>query len=113
MVLVKPATVIQWHRKGFRLYWRWRSRHLGRPKMNSEIRELIRQMSVAIRVNFSSLNPLPIWHANRVHDADSLRRITIFCLVNFLDKLLLNARHTSLGIDFGQCPIGVSLYRIK
>jgi transposase InsO family protein len=47
MVLVKPATVIQWHRKGFRLYWRWRSRHLGWPKMNSEIRELIRQMSVA------------------------------------------------------------------
>jgi hypothetical protein len=44
MVLVKPTTVIQWHRKGFRLYWR--SRHLGRPKMSSEIRELIRQMSV-------------------------------------------------------------------
>src|SRR5258708_26363000 len=28
MVLVKPATVVQWHRKGFRLYWRWRSRRL-------------------------------------------------------------------------------------
>jgi hypothetical protein len=36
MVLVRPATVIQWHRKGFRLYWRWRSRHLGRPKIDSE-----------------------------------------------------------------------------
>jgi hypothetical protein len=47
MVLVKPKTVIQWHRKGFRLYWRWRSRHLGRPKIDSEIRQLIRQMSVA------------------------------------------------------------------
>src|ERR1700731_3381911 len=33
MVLVKPATVVQWHRKGFRLYWRRRSRHLGRPRM--------------------------------------------------------------------------------
>src|ERR1700730_3217096 len=32
MVLVKPATVVQWHRKGFRLYWRRRSRPLGRPK---------------------------------------------------------------------------------
>ena len=41
MVLVKPATIIQWHRKGFRLYWRWRSRHLGRPKMGTEIRDLI------------------------------------------------------------------------
>jgi putative transposase len=33
MVLVKPATVLQWHRKGFRLYWRWKSGsgHPGRP----------------------------------------------------------------------------------
>src|SRR6478672_2975150 len=31
MVLVKPATVVQWHRKGFRLLWRWRSRGPGRP----------------------------------------------------------------------------------
>ena len=45
MVLVKPATVVQWHRKGFRLYWRWRSRRPGRPKMSSEIRDLIRRMS--------------------------------------------------------------------
>src|SRR5271169_2934032 len=47
MVLVKPATVVQWHRQGFRLYWRRRSRHLGRPKMSLEIRDLIRQMSRA------------------------------------------------------------------
>src|ERR1700736_912561 len=31
MVLVKPATVVQWHRKGFRMYWRWRSVRPGRP----------------------------------------------------------------------------------
>src|SRR5712671_2026737 len=57
MVLVKPATVVQWHRKGFRLYWRRRSRHLGRPKMSREIRDLIRKMSLA--------NPL--WGAPRIH----------------------------------------------
>jgi hypothetical protein len=57
MVLVKPATVIDWLRKGFRLYWRWRSRHLGRPGMNREVRELIRQMS---RAN-------PLWGAPRIH----------------------------------------------
>ena len=59
MVLVKPATVVQWHRKGFRLYWRWRStfRQLGRPKTSPEIRDLIRQMSMA--------NPL--WGAPRIH----------------------------------------------
>jgi len=37
MVLVKPSTVVDWHRKGFRLYWRRRSRHLGRPGMNREV----------------------------------------------------------------------------
>jgi len=59
MVLVKPATVVQWHRQGFRKYWRWRSRsrEVGRPGMNREIRELIRQMSAA--------NPL--WGAPRIH----------------------------------------------
>ena len=41
IVLVKPATVVDWHRKGFRLYWRRRSRPLGRPGMNREIRDLI------------------------------------------------------------------------
>jgi hypothetical protein len=56
MVLVKPATVIQWHRQGFRLFWRWRSRS-GRPSAEREIRDLIRQMSGA--------NPL--WGAPRIH----------------------------------------------
>src|SRR5450756_2250237 len=57
MVLVKPATVVQWHRTGFRLYWRWRSRRLGRPRKSTEIRDLIRRMSLA--------NPL--WGAPRIH----------------------------------------------
>ena len=41
MVLVKPATVVEWHRRGFRLYWRWRSRAPGRPKISPDIRDLI------------------------------------------------------------------------
>ena len=57
MVLVKPATVIQWHHKGFRLYWRRRSRPLGRPRKSTQIRDLIRRMSMA--------NPL--WGAPRIH----------------------------------------------
>ena len=56
MVLVKPATVVQWHRQGFRLFWRWRSKS-GRPSVVREIRALIRQMS--------SANPL--WGAPRIH----------------------------------------------
>jgi hypothetical protein len=45
IVIVKPETVIAWHRKGFRLYWRWKSRagKGGRPCVSLEIRELIRQ----------------------------------------------------------------------
>jgi hypothetical protein len=49
MMLVKPATVVQWHRKGFRLYWRWRSRRPGRPKIGTEVRALIRRMARPIR----------------------------------------------------------------
>jgi hypothetical protein len=45
LVLVKPETVVGWHRQGFRLYWRWRSRPRGgRPKITEEIRGLIRCM---------------------------------------------------------------------
>jgi hypothetical protein len=59
MLLVKPATVVQWHRQRFRLYWRWRSRprRPGRPRLHRESRQLIRQMSTA--------NPL--WGAPRIH----------------------------------------------
>ena len=46
--IVKPETVIAWHRKGFRLYWSWKSRpRQGRPPVSAELRELIRKMSVA------------------------------------------------------------------
>jgi len=45
LVIVKPETVIRWHRQGFRYYWRWKSRKAGRPKVPAEIRALIRQMS--------------------------------------------------------------------
>jgi putative transposase len=45
LVIAKPATVIAWHRAGFRLYWRWRSRSRGgRPRVSDEVRALIRRM---------------------------------------------------------------------
>ena len=56
IVLVKPAAVIHWHRQGFRLYWRWRSK-AGRPSIDREVRKLIREMS--------SANPL--WGAPRIY----------------------------------------------
>jgi hypothetical protein len=58
LVIVKPETVIRWHRAGFRLFWRWKSRsRRGRPKVSVEIRQLIRDMSLT--------NPL--WGAPRLH----------------------------------------------
>jgi putative transposase len=47
LVIVKPETVVRWHREGFRLYWRWKSRApVGRPPIDHEIRDLIRRMSL-------------------------------------------------------------------
>src|ERR1700704_1493765 len=58
LAIVRPETVIKWHRAGFRSYWRWKSRRRGgRPTVAPEIRKLIREMSIA--------NPL--WGAPRIH----------------------------------------------
>jgi putative transposase len=58
LVIVKPETVIAWHRRVFRLYWRWKSRHpLGRPSVSRELIDLIHKMSLAN----------PRWGAPRIH----------------------------------------------
>src|SRR5215216_4227845 len=46
LLLVRPETVLQWHRQGWRLYWWWRSgRPAGRPRVPPEVRALIRRLS--------------------------------------------------------------------
>ena len=45
LVNVKPDTFIRWHRKGFRLLWRWKSRPVGRPRLPQNLRRLIREMA--------------------------------------------------------------------
>jgi transposase InsO family protein len=58
LIIVKPETVIAWHRQGFRLFWTWKSRRrIGRPTVPADVRALIRTMSDA--------NPL--WGAPRIH----------------------------------------------
>jgi hypothetical protein len=48
IAIIRPETIIRWHRAGFRAYWRWRSRnHVGRPKVSAELRTLIGEMSRA------------------------------------------------------------------
>ena len=58
LIIVKPETVIAWHRRGFRLYWSWKSRYRpGRPSVSREVIDLIRKMSLAN----------PRWGAPRIH----------------------------------------------
>src|ERR1700757_449029 len=58
ITIIRPETLVRWHRAGFRRYWRWKSRSLGgRPQIDAEVRALIRRMSAE--------NPL--WGAPRIH----------------------------------------------
>jgi hypothetical protein len=58
LVIIRPETVVHWHRAGFRRYWRWKSRSPeGRPQIETELRALIRRMSIE--------NSL--WGAPRIH----------------------------------------------
>ncbi len=58
LTIVQPDTVIRWHRAGWRLYWRWRSKSgHGRPEVSAEVRTLIRRMS----------GENPLWGAPRIH----------------------------------------------
>jgi hypothetical protein len=58
LILVQPKTVVAWHRRGFRVFWAWKSRqHVGRPTIPADVRALIRTMS----------QDNPLWGAPRVH----------------------------------------------
>src|SRR6266581_6359236 len=58
MTIMRPETVMRWHRAGFRRYWRWKSRNLGgRPKIAADLRALIRRISVENK----------LWGAPRIH----------------------------------------------
>src|SRR5262252_9124682 len=49
LAIVKPDALIRWHRKAFRLFWRWRSKGPGRPRSPANVRQLIVQMATANR----------------------------------------------------------------
>ena len=56
--VVEPATILRWHRAGFRSYWRWKSRkRAGRPRIDRELHDLIRRMG----------QENPLWGAPRIH----------------------------------------------
>src|SRR4030081_2648195 len=58
ITIVRPETLVRWHRAGFRRYWRWKSRSFGgRPQIDADLRALIRRMGV----------DNPLWGAPRIH----------------------------------------------
>jgi hypothetical protein len=58
LTIIRPETLVRWHRAGFRCYWRWKSRSLGgRPQIKTDLRVLIRRMSI----------DNPLWGAPRIH----------------------------------------------
>src|ERR1700680_3012558 len=60
LTIIRPETLVRWHRAGFRRYWRWRSNSRGgRPRIEMELRALIRQMSTEHQ----------LWGAPRIHGA--------------------------------------------
>jgi putative transposase len=47
LTVVKPDTLIRWHRKGFQLFWRWKSRPRGRPRLPADLQRLIADIAAA------------------------------------------------------------------
>jgi putative transposase len=105
--IVQPATVIRWHRMGFKLYWKRKSRRLGRPGIDLEVKQLVQIMS---REN-------PLWGAPRIHG--DLQKLGIQISQATVSKYLVRDRkppsqtwrtfldnHTSdlISIDFLTVP---------
>ncbi len=111
LAVVKPATVLAWHRKGFKLFWRWKSRKrgLGRPRIPIEVRRLIIQMA---EMNVG-------WGAPRVH-GELLKlgiEISEITVSRYMPKrsapvgsrqrwatFLRNHLHEILAVDFAVVP---------
>ena len=109
--MVKPATVLTWHRKGFRLFWRWKSRKrgAGRPRISAEVRKMIVEMA---EMNVG-------WGAPRIH-GELLKlgiEISEITVSRYMPKrpapagsrqrwatFLHNHLHETLAIDFAVGP---------
>jgi hypothetical protein len=86
LAIIRPETLVRWHRAGFRSYWRWKSRPSGgRPQIDTELRALIRRMSVE--------NPL--WGAPRIHG--ELLKLGFEVAQSSVAKYMEQSRNTNLG----------------
>jgi putative transposase len=88
LVVVKPDTLIRWHRKGFRLFWRWKSKPRGRPKFPAKLREFIREMAAAN----------PNWGVARIAD-ELLLKLGIRVSPRTVGKYLFNGSRPGRAPD--------------
>ena len=80
---MRPETVVRWHRSGFRLYWKYKSRgNPGRPRLGEEVRALIKEISAT--------NPL--WGASRIHGA--LRKFGIDVSQSTVARFMVRGRRS-------------------
>ena len=83
ITIVRPGTLIRWHRAGFRAWWRWKSRNLGgRPKVDRELRDLIRRMC----------EENPLWGAPRIHG--ELLKLGFTIAQSTVSKYMLRGRRS-------------------
>ena len=84
IAIIRPETVIGWHRAGFRTWWRWKARNRGgRPKVDSELRDLIRRMC----------QENPLWGAPRIHG--ELLKLGFTVAQSTVSKYMLRGRRPS------------------
>lgn len=102
LIIVKPETVVQWHRKGFKHFWKLKSKRSGRPHTDHEIRELVRRMATAN----------PRWGAPRIH-GELLRlglEVSERTVSNIMPRRPPNAKQSQVWRTFlknhtGKCSI--------
>ncbi len=84
VAIIRPETVIRWHRMGFRAWWRWKSRNPGgRPKIDRELRDLVRRMC----------EENPLWGAPRIHG--ELLKLGFTVAQSTVSKYMLRVRRPS------------------
>src|SRR5207245_7931887 len=84
--VVQPETILRWHRAGFKAFWRWKSRkRAGRPKIDRELRDLIRRMS----------KENPKWGASRIHG--ELLMLGFKVAQSTVSKYMMRGRSPSQG----------------
>jgi hypothetical protein len=93
--IVQPDTILRWHRAGFRAYWRWKSRgQPGRPKIDRELRELIRRMSKENQ----------LWGAPRIHG--ELLKLGFEIAESTVSKYMIKQAAIAKLADFPTQPCG-------